>query len=353
MTSRVYAVLTLGALLVSLWSVSAAAQNSCSTPMYCSAYNLLNVQCVPALPATAQCITVVYGTAFCLAKSNVCAPPPWGKCPYCGSPIDLATGNAYITQVDLKNPGLGGGLSLVRTWDSISPGENGVGLFGAGWSSTYEESVSVGSDGYMKYAKGNGDIWSLGFSGRDASGNPQFSVAGSATGNQSLTLTQAPSNWILVFQNGEQRLFDGTSGKLLSITDRNGNTTQLTYDASFRLVTVTDPASRHLYFSYASPSTYLVTALTSDFGVSLSYQYDNLGRLVQYTKPDNTTVSFQYNDPNPNLITSVLDANGKVLESHTYNSCAQGLTSARAGGVEAVTLSYPLACHVGFLASPP
>jgi len=63
----------------------------------------------------------------------------------------------------------------------------------------------------------------------------------------------------------------------------------------------------------------------------------NLG----YTKPDMTTVSFQYNDPNPTLITAVLDSNGKVLESHTYDSQARGLTSSRAGGVEAVTIKYP------------
>ena len=123
--------------------------------------------------------------------------------------------------------------------------------------------------------------------------------------------------------------------------DRNGNITQLTYDSSYRLTTVTDPASRHLYFSYASPTSYLVTSVTSDVGISLSYAYDGQGRLIQYTKPDQTTVSFQYNDPISFLITAVLDSNGPVLESHTYDSHGIGLTSSRAGGVEAVTVTYP------------
>lgn len=140
-------------------------------------------------------------------------------------------------------------------------------------------------------------------------------------------------------------MFDGTSGRLLSITDRNGNTTQLTYDASYRLISVTDPASRHLYFSYAGPTSYLVTGVSSDVGISLSYSYDGQGRLIQYTKPDKTTVSFQYNDPNPSLITAVLDSTGKVLESHTYDSLGRGLTSSRAGGVEAVTVTYPPATY--------
>jgi YD repeat-containing protein len=154
-------------------------------------------------------------------------------------------------------------------------------------------------------------------------------------------LFQGPTTWTLNFQNGEQRIFDATSGRLLSIADRNGNTTRLTYDASFRLITVTDPASRHLYFTYANSTSFLVTSVTSDVGISLSYSYDTQSRLMQYTKPDNTTVSFQYNSLNPNVITAVLDQNGKVLESHTYDGSGRGLTSSRAGGVEAVTITYP------------
>jgi YD repeat-containing protein len=162
-----------------------------------------------------------------------------------------------------------------------------------------------------------------------------------APANAPATLFYTSTNWILIFQNGEQRVFDGKSGNLLSVTDRNGNITQLTYDSSYRLTTVTDPASRHLYFSYASPSSYLVTSVTSDVGISLSYSYDGQGRLIQYTKPDQTTVSFQYNATNPRLITAVLDSNGAVLESHTYDSLGRGLTSSRAGGVEALTVTYP------------
>jgi len=281
--------------------------------------------------------------AVCSVPTDACAPRP--ACPTCnpvaGHPIDLTTGDTYITQADVGIPGLGGGLTLVRTWNSVSPGaETGstVGLFGPGWRSNFEESVFVGSDHYMKYARGNGGFWSFGFTGQ-LNDVMSFGLAGPA--NQSATLVLGTSNWTLTFQNGEQRVYDGTSGNLLSITDRNGNTTQLSYDASYRLVTVTDPASRHLYFSYASPTSYLVTAVTSDVGVSLSYSYDAQGRLVQYTKPDHTTVSFQYNDTNPILITAVLDSNGKVLESHTYDSLGRGLTSSRAGGVEAVTVTYP------------
>ncbi len=79
--------------------------------------------------------------------------------------------------------------------------------------------------------------------------------------------------------------------------------------------------------------------VSSDFGVSLSYSYDQSGRLTQVTKPDSTKVTFQYD--NNGYITAVLDNNGKVLESHTYDATGKGLTSSRANGVEGITVSYP------------
>jgi hypothetical protein len=42
-------------------------------------------------------------------------------CPKAAQPIVLSTGNTYIKQTDLQIPGLGGGLSLLRTWNSLWP----------------------------------------------------------------------------------------------------------------------------------------------------------------------------------------------------------------------------------------
>lgn len=255
-------------------------------------------------------------------------------------PINLATGNTFIQENDVRIPGLSGGLSLVRTWNSKWPSSQSalqVGLFGPNWRSTYEEQVFIGGDYYIKYSRGDGSFWSFG----TASSTPGTWVL-AAPQDVTATLTTpsiATPYWTITFQNGEQRRFDGTSGMLTAIIDRNGNTTSLTYDGSNRLVTITDPVSRHLYFGYGSPSSHLVTSVTSDVGISLSYSYDGQNRLSVVTEPDSSTLTFGYNAQS--LITSVTDINGKILESHTYDSSARGLTGSRAAGVEAVTISYP------------
>ena len=276
------------------------------------------------------------------AKTSACAPPaaPKETCPTCpkaGRPISLATGNTFINETDVSLPGLGGGLTLTRTWNSQWPATqlaSSIGDFGPNWRSTYEERIFMSGDNYLKYARGDGSFWSFGINPNTG----KFVVA--APASASATLLQGATSWILIFQNGEQRQFNLTTGVLTAIVDRNGNTTQLTYDPSNRLATITDPASRHLYFNYGTGSlSLLVTSVTSDFGISLSYAYDAQFRLSQVTKPDLTTITFNYNSQSQ--IASVTDSNGKVLESHTYDSSGRGLTSSRANGVESLTITYP------------
>jgi len=287
----------------------------------------------------------VFSAFWTCTRQNVYCPPSAaitettpGPCPWCGGgPISLTSGNTYITQSDLRVPGLSNGLSLVRTWNSMWPSTQTAlqtGLFGLSWRSNYEERVFFGGDGYYKYARGDGSFWSFAWNGSG------FSLA--APANVTATLAVGSSTYTITFQTGENRIFSLASGSLQSIVDRNGNTTQLSYDALNRLVTVADPGGRHLYFGYASNSSYLVTSVTSDVGIALSYSYDSQGRLIQVTNPDQTTITYQYNSAS--LITAVTDSNGKILEAHTYDSCERGLSSSRAGGVEGITLSYPQGC---------
>jgi YD repeat-containing protein len=295
---------------------------------YCSISGYFS-GCVPAPPPEAPQET---------------APGPQ-SCPTCvgGKPINFTNGNVYIEQTDVKLPGLGPSLTLERTWNSMWPqSQSGinVGLFGPSWRSTYEERILVSfspgpiSVAYYKYARAQGNFWTFVNYGRGST-DSNHPIAPS---NEQATLGSYPQ-WTLTFGNGEKRLFDITSGNLTDIIDRNGNDTHLTYDSAGRLVTVTDPASRHLYFGYGSNTSRLVTSVTSDVGLTLSYAYDAQGRLTQVTNPDLTTLTYTY-DAN-SMITSVTDSNGKVLESHTYGANGLGLTSTRALGADAITVSYP------------
>jgi YD repeat-containing protein len=324
----------------------------------------------PTCSASWEGVYGVWGgwSGECHSVGWTCAPPapPVGGCPTCnsaGGPISLTNGNTYIQQTDVRLPGLGSGLTLTRTWNSTSSA-GGI-MFGPGWISTYEEGIGIGGDGTMKYTRADGSVWSFAYYGTP----PAFHLI--APGNvQAATLTeQSTTSWTVTFQNGEQRVFivnplflnsngqyQNNNGRLVNIIDRNGNTTLLTYNTEIlsgqvvytTLASVTDPVGRHLYFTYGSstsPSLY-VTSVTSDSGsgINLTYTYAQSPLsgdldLTEVTQADNTFVTFTYDAFNN--ITSVNDTNGKVLESHTYDSTGRGLSSSRANGVDALTISYP------------
>lgn len=350
-------------ILIAVFGYTANAQNGTYS---CSVYNQLAARnfnsCMffwgssslpdPTSPPTQVCcnpLGVPWGEV-CLAPRPSCGVPPGaapetclscnqGKTPQAAHPLDLATGNTYIAQSDLSVPGLGGGLSLSRTWNSLLPARQNSYpfMFGTGWRSTYEERlIFVSGDGYVKYLRADGSVWSF---APISLGTTSIYKAAAPADDTTTTITNGTPSWTLTAKSGEKRLFDATTGALMSIIDRNGNATLLSYDSANRLATVTDAASRHLYFHYPDGSSTLVSSVTSDVGLSTGYGYDSLGRLTQFTKPDNTSISFEYNAQS--LITAVKDYDNKILESHTYDAVGRGLTSSRAGGVGSVTVTYP------------
>jgi len=313
----------------------------------------------------------------CYSTAWTCDPPspPVSGCSNpdacAGEPISLANGNVSIQETDMQLPGLGGGLSLTRTWNSTWPCyflcSPPQGLFGAGWRSTYEESLSVGPNGTMTYSRSDGSMWSFAAIGNPNSGNPPVFQLIAPTNVPPVKLaeqgvTSSPT-WTLTFENGEQRVFNGLGGGPLSaIIDRNGNTTTLTYTPTTygsltvnQLTTITDPAGRHLNFTYGSPTNNLVVSnVASDPGTGLNVTYTyamdqyedqlygNSVLLTKVTQSDGTFVTFSY-DQDSRGITSVNDTNGKLLESHVYadDGCNAGASSARANGVDALTIVFP------------
>ncbi len=254
-----------------------------------------------------------------------------------GLPINLSSGNTFFTQTDVNVPGLGGGLTLSRTWNSlVPPGVAPVGLFGNHWVSSYEERIFVDSDQLVKSSSGYGDVSAFGVITLFAPG-PTTTYGLIAPKNGGASLVSDGTQLTLTAKSGEKKIFSVATGLLLSISDRNGNTTQLTYDSSSRLTSVADAAGRHLYFSYTQN---LVTGVSSDFGISLSYTYDGM-ELSRVTRPDNTYVTFERTYLAGSLQSLTMkDQDGKVLESHTFASIGRGRSSQRANGFDAMSVDY-------------
>jgi RHS repeat-associated protein len=244
-----------------------------------------------------------------------------------GSPISLSNGDVSVAKIDYAVPGLLGGLNIARTYNSLWSASSppfAAGIFGTGWTSSFEDRLQTIGTG-KRYWSGSGNTVAF----DTATGAVVSPVDFHAT------LTSAGGQSTITFADGSRKTFNA-GGYLVSSTDRNGNATTLTYDATNRVTTITAPGGQSVTLSYGS-SANQVTTLRDSVGVVASYLYTGT-QLTQVAFPDGGQQNYTY-DAN-GFLASVTDEQGRILETHSYDADGRGLTSARANGVDSVTVQY-------------
>jgi len=208
-------------------------------------------------------------------------------------------------------------------------------MFGIGWTSDFEERLQTLDTTHIKYWLGLGNAWVFG----QPTGCPwcNYNVVTPPNIRGSLSFNSTTNLYTLLFADSTMKVFNA-SGYLISVQDRNGNTTTITYDSSNRITRVAAPGGQSLTFSYGlalDPNR--VTSIQDSVGNAASYSYSN-SLLTQALYADGGQLNYTYDASNN--VTSITDDQGKVVETHTYDTSGRGLTSARAGGVDALTAQY-------------
>lgn len=244
-----------------------------------------------------------------------------------GLPVNVTNGNVYLHQNDYQLPGVGFSIDVTRTYNRHS---SRIGLFGRGWSTAYDESLISLDSSVLRYIQADGKTFY--FARPVGSTGPFEPLLGDFHG----TLAPNGSGYTLTLKDGSVREFS-SAGKLLSVTDQNGNQTSLAYDGSGKLTSVTDAFGRVLTFS--SNSNGRVLSISDTLGVIATYTYSSSNNLLlTATYADNSRYQFIYDGAF--RLTTIKDALGNIIESHTYDSQGRALTSEKQGGVERYTLQY-------------
>lgn len=224
-------------------------------------------------------------------------------------PVTFSNGNMYHRFTDLLIPTRGPALQLIRTYNAQS---DETGPFGYGWTHNYQMRLSeVG---------GTGDVMFLNESG----GRYLFVTNGDGTYESPfglfLTLTKASGMFELRNRYGTVWAFDG-SGRLMSITNRNGNAQTLAYSGG-RLSTVSDALGRELTFTYDGQGR--ITAVSDFAGRTWSYAYQG-GELASSTTPSDSdtlayTTHYDYYDEQPlaHNLRNITDPRGYSLSFAYY-----------------------------------
>jgi RHS repeat-associated protein len=210
-----------------------------------------------------------------------------------------STGNFFENQTDLSIGGRGVGLALTRTYNSQDGAKGLHGPFGYGWSSSFGDHLAL--DKEHKSAtlyQGNGSTVPF-TEADDGSFTPPAWTQDSLSGNPASGYTLTRSNQI--------RYHFAANGRLESVTDRNGNTTTLSYDGSGRLETITDPAGRKITLAYTAEG--LVESATDPMGHVVKYTYEN-GDLASVTEPGEASPRWQFHYDGSHQMTSMTDGRG-------------------------------------------
>ena len=218
----------------------------------------------------------------------------------CGDPVSCATGNYAETQTDFAIGGRGVGLDLARTYNSQAGAEGVKGAFGYGWTSSFSDHLVVEkaskkavlhqADGAtVTFAEGSGESFTAPIWTQDTL---------SGTGAAGYTLT---------FASQIKYKFAGSSGRLESVTDRDGNATTLAYNEAGRLETITDPTSRKITLAYNSEG--LVESAKDPMGHTVKYAYES-GNLKSVTQPAEEGLRWQFKYDGSHELTEMTDGRG-------------------------------------------
>lgn len=226
----------------------------------------------------------------------------------CGDPVNPASGNLSLQQTDATVPGLGIGLELQRTYNSMAAAKTG--RFGAGWTDSYAAHLSTTGPSVTVWL-GSGASVPFMVSG-DGFTAPAWVTASLAHG--------ADGGWVVTFADRSAMTFD-VAGHLISLSDRTGESTTLGYDTNGLLASATDPSGRLM--SFASDALGRITDLTDPAGRTVSYRYDDAGDLAEVTDVAGGITRYGYDvqhrmtsttDPAGRTATTSYDDAGRVID---------------------------------------
>ncbi|MBL4762790.1 MAG: hypothetical protein JKY93_08830, partial [Gammaproteobacteria bacterium] len=228
-----------------------------------------------------------------------------------GDPCNAVTGNTYKDEQDYRNGD--GTLHFARHYNSLEQADTGLGV---GWTSNVYRRLNRDNN-TLVVTQSDGRNESFSFDGSDWSGDS----------DTRLRLTEEGNSFIITQADGAEEVYD-LSGKLLSESDRNGNTTTYSYDVDERLQRVTGPYGHNLSFSYDIDGH--LTGMTDPDGNTTAYHYDTANNLIQVDHPDGHNRQYLYQDSSPNLLTGIVDGNGDQFVSYRYDAQGRAIETALA-----------------------
>ncbi len=197
--------------------------------------------------------------------------------------VNALIGNYTQTVTDAVVPTVGPPLSITRTYNSSDPRQDGI--FGAGWSTRFDMDLVRDVDGtgnvVITYPNGSQHRFARNADGSFTPPSGMHAV-----------LAETAIGWRLMDKASTSYVFDDT-GRLLEVTDHQGRSQSIAYDASGNISTVTSDGGRSLDFGWQNGRVTSVTAQGDETSAQWTYTYDGQ-RLTEACNPELECTTYTY-----------------------------------------------------------
>ena len=228
-----------------------------------------------------------------------------------GDPIDAGLGNYLFSKPLFTFPGKGLPFGFEVTYNSLDNTYNGP--LGAGWTHTYNVVLTPPVPPSNIFTITWGDRHVDTYQG-DGAGN--FTPSDCTT-RVALTMPDA-SHYLATLYNETTYQFD-SGGRLLAITDLNGNQIEVAYSTTVpgEIDHITDTAGRRIAFVYDVAGHITSIASPLEAGNTVAFQFDGSGNLTGITDPRGKTWNFTYDGAH--RILAQINAKGVTVVTNAYD----------------------------------
>ncbi|MFC7531845.1 polymorphic toxin-type HINT domain-containing protein [Actinoplanes sp. GCM10030250] len=220
-----------------------------------------------------------------------------------GATVNTATGAYLRVEKDFAMPSYGIPFNHARYYSS---GNTATGMFGAGWSSSYDIRVAAADNGAVRVRAEDGSE-AVYTANQDGTFERPAGVRAK--------LSKLDAGWQLVPPDQRVLRFNA-AGQLQSIKNARGFGVTLAYTSGGLLSTVTDAGGRVARFE-SRADLRLVTKITLPDGRSTQFDYQD-GRLLKTQDPRNYVTSYGYDAAG--RMAEITDARGAKLIRNAYDA---------------------------------
>ncbi len=239
----------------------------------------------------------------------------WPNCENQGEPVNPITGNYFSEKTDLAINGRGLPLEFTRTYNNKREYK---GPLGWGWDFTYNQKLDFFKDGQIGHHRGDGGVNYFAPDGQGGYIPP--------VGNYD-TLVKNPDRSFTLTKRDKTTYHFDLSGRLRTISDRNGNQIKLNYDEHDLIVSAQESGGYRITFTYDTKRR--VKKVSDQLGREVIYEYNQAGDLTSVKDVRGGITKYEYNDKH--WLMKSFDPKDYLIIENTYDDQGRVINQKDAG----------------------